>query len=229
MTLQQKKYYQQELKDAEHRQQMHIAKALMQGEEMERKRLAVDLHDGLGGRLAGIKINLSRIATNATTTDADFGNVIRQLDISSNELRRIARNMMPESLLQLGLQAALLDMCDSVSTIEARVIFQGYEIKPAIAPEIQMHIYRIVQELVTNAVRHGRATEILAQCSQNNSTFYITVEDNGIGFDSTSGANKNGIGLMSVKNRVGYLMGKFDIVSETNQGTTVNIEFNVHA
>ncbi|MFM9838987.1 MAG: ATP-binding protein [Cyclobacteriaceae bacterium] len=221
--------YQQKLKEAEQQQQIQFTKALIQGEEKERKRLAGDLHDGLGGMLARVKINLSKLVTHnhEPTMTPDLNKVIDQLDNSVNELRRIARNMMPESLVSLGLEAALMDMCISLTSDTTHVNFQAFDISPSIAKDTQSTIYRIVQELLTNAIRHAKASQIVVQCSQNGSTFFITVEDNGIGFDAKKILLKNGIGLGNVKSRVDYLGGKLDISSTPGDGTTINIELNV--
>ena len=114
----------------------------------------------------------------------DLNKVIDQLDNSVNELRRIARNMMPESLVSLGLEAALTDVCASFTSDTTHVNFQAFAISPAIAKDTQLTIYRIVQELLTNAIRHAHASQIVVQCSQNGTAFFITVEDNGMGFDT---------------------------------------------
>lgn len=220
-------HYRQQLKDAAQQQQIQLTRALMQGEEKERKRLAADLHDGLGGQLAGIKINLSRIATSTSHPDTQLQKVIEQLDVSANELRRIARNMMPESLLLMGLEPALKDMCDSLNTEATTVVFQPFGIHRNIHPEVQINIYRIVQELLTNAVRHAQASEILVQCSQNGTRFFITLEDNGKGFDPAAVVARPGIGMSNARSRVEYLNGKLDILSAPGEGTTINIEFDV--
>ncbi len=221
-------HYQQQLKDTEQKQQIQVARALMQGEEQERKRLAIDLHDGLGGRLAAIKTRLSHIASNHSDgREADLLSLQDQLDISSNELRRIARNMMPESLLQLGLEPALKDMCDSMASVPIHISFESFGLDNRLAQEKQVNIYRMVQELLTNAIRHANATEILVQCSQNANVFFITVEDNGKGFTIATNVKSKGIGLGNVRRRVEYLHGKLDITSAEGEGTTINIEFDV--
>jgi len=221
--------FRQKLKEAEQQQQMQYAKALLQGEEKERKRLAGDLHDGLGGMLARVKINLSKLVTHnqELTMTPDLNKVIDQLDNSVNELRRIARNMMPESLVSLGLEAALTDMCTSLTSDTTQVNFQAFDISSAIAKDTQSTIYRIVQELLTNAIRHAKASQIVVQCSQNGSTFFITVEDNGVGFNAKTIDLKDGIGLANVKSRVDYLGGKMDVASAPGDGTTINVELNV--
>ncbi len=231
LVLQKELNYQQQLKETDQKQQLQLTKALMQGEEKERKRLAIDLHDGLGGMLAGIKINLSRLATNPLqqTPNADLTKIIEQLDLSANELRRIARNLMPESLLRLGLESALEDMCEAMSTPRTQVSFQSFGLDGSIPKETQINIYRIVQELLTNAIRHAQASEIVVQCSQNETMFFITLEDNGKGFDAVAKKKPNGIGLTNVQSRVEYLKGKLDISSAVAEGTTITIEFDVTA
>ena len=161
--------------------------------------------------------------------NTDIYKVIEQLDSSVTELRRIARNMMPESLLQLGLEISLKDMCDAVNTPATRVEFQAFSINAALPKETQITVYRIVQELLANAIRHANASEILVQCSQNENIFYITLEDNGRGFDTSLLPLQKGIGISNVKNRVDFLKGKMDIHSAPAHGTTVNIEFNIPA
>jgi two-component system, NarL family, sensor kinase len=206
-----------------------MTEALLQGEERERKRLAGDLHDGLGGMLAGVKMNLSRLTP--ANSEAHFANdlpaIIHQLDRSVNELRRIARNMMPESLLTSGLETALRETCESFSSKEQLIEFQAFNLETTIPKELQVTIFRIVQELVTNAIRHSDASSVLVQCSQNEQVFYITVEDNGKGFHVDHLSAGKGIGLINVKNRVDYLKGSLDIDTAPGAGTAINIEFNV--
>ncbi len=228
LTRQKEINYLQQLKESKQNQEIRVANALIEGEENERKRLAGDLHDGLGGMLAGVKLDLSRLATNSEfqVTENDLFRVIEQLDTSTSELRRIARNLMPESLLHLGLKVALQDMCSTLNKPDLQVNFQAFSVENNLTKDIQIHIYRIVQELLTNAVKHAQASQILVQCSQNGNRFFITVEDNGKGFDPDIMQNKNGIGLENIKRRVNYLKGEIEIISAYQEGTTINIEFD---
>ena len=228
LSVQKELNYQQQLKEIEQQHQLKVTTAMLKGEEQERNRIARDLHDGLGGMLAGVKINLSGLAgTNTLDVDPGLNKVIHQLDNSVNELRRIARNMMPETLLKFGLETALKDLCESVMAEHMHIDFQSFGIEKDIPLEKQITIYRIVQEVLSNAVRHAQAGRIVLQCSQNGDTFFITAEDNGKGFDTALLEEKQGMGLNNIQNRVGYLNGKLEIISAIGEGTTINIELNV--
>ncbi len=206
--------------------QIAVTQALLTGEERERSRLARDLHDGLGGMLAGVKMNLSRITEKAPSQiHAELNKTVRQLGDSVNELRHIARNMMPESLLRSGLPGALKDLCEGYIIPERRIIFNTYNVDETIPPQQQLIIYRMVQEILNNAVRHSGADKILVQCTQAEGSFYITVEDNGKGFDVTH-KGYEGIGLENIRNRVDFLRGSLYIDS-SKEGTVINIEFHV--
>ncbi len=227
LLIQQEQNYQQQLNEIEQKRAIHFSKALIEGEEKERKRLASDLHDGLGGLLAIIKINLSGLVSKNEDLNTELKTITSQLDNTANELRRIARNMMPEALINLGLEVALKDLCHSLFTEKIKIDFQSFAIQAAIPKEKQIIIFRIVQELLTNAIRHAKASSVLVQCSQNETTFFITVEDNGVGFKTNHTETRNGIGLLTIKNRVDYLNGTLEIHSIPQEGTTINIELNV--
>jgi len=230
VAAQQQQLYEQELKEIQQAAQLKVYDAMLQGQEQERNRVARDLHDGLGGMLAGVKLKLSSIAgkEEVKKTDMELYKVITQLDQSVNELRRIARNMMPETLLQLGLEPALKDLCSSLETTGLKIDFEAPGLGSDIPQPVQITIYRIVQELLTNAIKHARASNILVQCSQNEQRVFITVEDDGTGFNPDKAMQKNGIGLSNIKNRVDFLKGKFEIISAPGEGATINIEVNTN-
>lgn len=228
MIKQQETQHLQKLKDIQQEQKMNVYNAMLEGQELERRRMARDLHDGLGGLLAGVKIKLSDIAEkNNTHNDMELYKAINQLDNSVEELRRIARNMMPETLIRYGLETALRDICNSLQTNHVKIELEMYELSKNISQSIQITIYRILQELLTNALKHSEANKIIVQCSQNEDIVFITVEDNGKGFDTNNLPVKKGIGLDNIRNRVSLLKGKTDIQSTPEEGTTINIE--VHA
>ena len=214
--------HQQKVTALENQQKLSVSNALIEGEEVERERIARDLHDGLGSMLSGLKIHLKLAEKeNVSTTE-----VTTLLDISIKELRNISQNLMPESLLKLSLEHALRDLCMANSNAKTNVEFQ-YLIKKSNLPKnYQIVIYRIIQELLNNALKYADASEILVSCSQNKDTFFITVEDNGIGFNVQE-RNNTGMGLRNMKNRVAFLSGKLEIESEINKGTSAYIELKV--
>lgn len=217
---------QQKIMQQEQEQQIAVTRALLEGEERERRRLAGDLHDGLGGMLATARMNLSGLQLQVAENNRDLDKVIGQLDQSVSELRRIARNMMPESLLRSGLEAALTDLCDALPSDKIKAEYQMIGIPHTPPGQQEVLIYRIVQELLANVLRHSEATEVFVQCSQSGHTFYITVEDNGQGFPDP-GISGKGIGMDNIRNRVDFLKGKMDIRTAPGKGTAVNIELHL--
>ena len=208
----------------ETKKNLDVSNALLIGEEMERKRLARDLHDGLGSMLSGLKLYYSGTEQ---VNQNEFEAVNKQLDSAVTELRQIAQNLMPESLIKLGLIAALKDLCSRFSTDKTLIEFQEFGIDNNIPESKQITIYRIIQELINNALKYANATEILVNCSQNENTFLITVEDNGTGFDSKKANLFDGMGLKNIKNRVDFLKGVLEIDSQPKTGTVFNIELNL--
>lgn len=220
--------YLQQLKEAEQQKQLQVSEAMLQGEEQERERVARDLHDGLGGVLAGMKISLSSMLVEAPQpAEKELHRIVEQLDYSSNELRRIVRNMMPEALLKFGLETALRELCLSMSTATTTIHFQPFGIQPSLPKQTQVTIYRVVQELLSNALKHAGATSIILQCTQSDDVFFITSEDNGRGFNTGLIDQFKGVGLSNIRKRVDYLKGKMEIETAPEEGTTINIELHV--
>ena len=213
-------------------QQNKVFSAMIEGQEKERKRLAIDLHDGLGGRLSGISLNLSKLDKDQPKEypEKQLQKVMKDLNSSLQELRTIARNLMPETLVKFGLEAALKDYCSSMTGNKTKVTLQFYGPENDIDLNQQVTIYRVIQELINNAVKHSEATEILVQYIREGNTVDITVEDNGIGFiKEDQPSNNKGMGLSNLRTRVAYLKGELDVQSEANEGTTVNIHINIDA
>ncbi|UPZ16341.1 sensor histidine kinase [Flavobacterium humidisoli] len=213
--------HKQELEALENQQKLSVSNALIEGEEIERKRIARDLHDGLGSMLSGLKIHLNLAERE---NNENVSNINGMLNDSIKELRNISQNLMPESLMKLGLEHALRDLCVSHSTAETTIEFQ-YLIKKTTLPQhIKIMIFRIIQELLNNALKYAKASKILVSCSQNKDVFFITVEDNGIGFNVEYAEKRDGMGLRNIKNRVAFLNGKLEIDSVLDKGTSTYIE-----
>ncbi len=211
-------------------QQNKVFSAMIEGQEKERKRLAIDLHDGLGGRLSGISLNLSKLDKDEPKQypKKQLKKVMKDLDDSLTELRNIARNMMPETIVKYGLRAALKDYCSSMTGSDTKVTLQFYGSDKAIDIHQQVTIYRVIQELINNAIKHAKATEVLVQYMRDGNNVDITVEDNGIGIDKEVLENEgSGMGLSNLRTRVAYLKGDLDFHTQKNEGTTVNVHINI--
>lgn len=225
------KLQQQRISELEKEKQLLATQALLKGQEDERSRLARDLHDGLGGLLSGVKLQLGAMKGNLVMTEDNarvFNIALNKLDESINEMRRVAHNMMPEALLNLGLAQALQDYCDGLSESQQFVInCQLYGLDQRMSPSSEVVVYRIVQELLNNAVKHAGATTILAQVMRQDNRLTITVEDNGKGFDKEQLDILQTAGLRNIQSRVHYLRGQMDIQSAPGKGTSVHIECTI--
>lgn len=205
--------------------------SLLKGQEDERNRMAKDLHDGLGGMLSGVKLQLGAMKGNIILTNENaalFNNALDKLDQSISEMRRVAHNMMPEALLKLGLQQALQDYCEGVNVSTSHsIITEFYGLEKRMSITIEVNIYRIVQELVNNSIKHSEASKILVQVMRRDQALNITVEDNGKGFDSSNWKEKPTAGLQNILSRINYLGGTIDISSFPDKGTSVYVECTI--
>ncbi len=229
---QKEKLKEAELQFVKQEQQNKIFSAMIEGQEKERKRLAIDLHDGLGGRLSGISLNLSKLEKDKPKEypKEALKKAVSDLNNSLWELRLIARNLMPETLVKFGLKAALRDYCSSMSSKETKVTLQFYGSDSGLGSNLQVTIYRVIQELINNAIKHAKATEILVQCIREENTLNITVEDNGVGIPKEVLRNKNkGMGILNLQTRVAYLNGELDFQTKKDEGTTVNVQLEIDA
>jgi signal transduction histidine kinase len=221
----QKRFQEEKFRNLEQEQEIGQLRAMMKGEEKERIRIAQDLHDGIGGMLASIKMNLSTISQEQSELRIlpSFIKVSGMLNETATEVRKTAHNLMPDALSKQDLRAALLQYCENSSSATLHIDLQ-YDVAEQINKDAELFIYRIVQELVQNMVKHAKATYAVIQLMLHNNSLSITVEDNGIGFDTTLPVK--GSGLQNMNKRVETLQGYISISSGKGKGTTVHIEFD---
>lgn len=229
-----RKLQQQRITELETEKQLLATQSLLKGQEEERSRLAKDLHDGLGGLLSGVKLQLGAMKGNLILTEENgiaFNRALGKLDESIAEMRRVAHNMMPEALLKLGLQQALQDYCDGLSQNQAfKINSEFYGLEKRMDGSVEVVLYRIVQELLNNAVKHSNAKNILVQVMlQDDGHVTITVEDDGKGFDTEKVNTATSAGLRNIQSRVNYLNGKMDIQSAPEKGTSIFIDCKIEA
>lgn len=229
---QQQKLQQQRIAELETQQQLTATEAVLKGEEKERTRLAKDLHDGLGGMLSGIKYSFNTMKGNLVMTPDNaqaFERSMDMLDSSIKEMRRVAHNMMPEALVKFGLDTALKDFCTDINNSGAlQVSYQSIGLENLVIDQTAaITIYRIVQELINNTMKHAAAKTAVVQVTKSNNQLTVTVEDDGKGFDTAILNQAKGIGWSNIQNRVEFLKGNLDVQSEKEEGTSVHIEINI--
>lgn len=206
-----------------HKQQEIETRSLFEGEQKERIRIARDLHDSIGQLLSVVKMNLSNLAN--YNQDENLANTVVLVDKTITEVRHISHNLIPEEL-NFGLFAALEDMADKINSVgSTKVVVQ-------IPDEARLHqfeksnelsVYRIVQEALSNIVKHAQASTIeLTVVSQANA-MTISIKDDGKGFDTEQIKNSTGIGWKNIAARVNMLEGNLQVRSEKLTGTQIEI------
>lgn len=207
----------QKIIELEKDKQLTNIDAMLKVQEEERSRIAKDLHDGLGGLLSGTKLSFTTMKENLILTPENaiqFDKSLSMLDSTISDLRKVAHNLMPEALVKFGLNQALKDFCSSIKSAKTvNVIYQKLGTDEKQDNTTEVFIYRIIQELVNNALKHAQAKEILVQLATYQNKIHITVEDDGIRFDLNSIKTKKGAGLTNIDYRVKYLNGTIENVS----------------
>jgi two-component system NarL family sensor kinase len=225
--------------------------AVIQAQDDERKRIAQDLHDTLGSILSAAKLNLSALGDQPPFTivqhQPPFMIAQRQpsftiaqheryrmsltlMDEAVTELRNIAQNLMPASLSRIGLPAAVRGLVDNISPSSGlKINYSTYGLEERLPEAMEISIYRILLELIHNAIRHSGADLLTIQLIRYPRHINIVVEDNGTGFDQEviAAGHGKGMGMSNIRSRVGYLKGTLEIDSRPGAGTTTVIEVPV--
>jgi signal transduction histidine kinase len=222
----------QQILDLEKEKQLLATESMLKGQEEERSRLAKDLHDGLGGMLSGVKFSFSNLKETMRMEQQDMQSFERNIDLldsSIKELRRVAHSMMPEVLIKYGLDAALRDYCTFINTSGViKVIYQSHGLENIGNNQtVNVTIYRVIQELLNNIVKHASATTAVVEINKEEQKVVITVDDDGKGIDKNALQKGNGIGWANITNRLNYLKARVDIQTEAGKGTSVNIDFDI--
>lgn len=204
--------------------------AMLDGQENERARLARDLHDGLGGLLSGTKIELSGMLPmlGQDSQKSLLRKTLGRIDSAVSELRLVAHNLTPELLARQGLAAALCNYCENLSNDKLEITAQIVGVHAKMDHVKEIVVYRIVQELVNNVIKHAAASTMLVQLQQNGQQLFLTVEDDGKGFDITKAGNSRSAGLLNIRSRVAYLKGDIQFHAAPGEGTAVEINFPIN-
>ncbi|MBL0145590.1 MAG: sensor histidine kinase [Chitinophagaceae bacterium] len=203
-----------------------MLKTIVNTQEEERKRFAKDIHDSLGQQLSAIKFYIGTSVSN--TQDEKQKNLLikanEALVTTLADMRNICFNLMPKTLENFGLAASVKELCKQTEVTEQLTFNlkakQGF---PLLNKQLEIAIFRIVQEFINNALKHGNANKINIDLLKNENDAVIILKDNGVGFNVKDGLTKNGMGLQNVQSRVSPYNGEVFITSKPQKGVQYKI------
>lgn len=209
-------FHERELKSARAR-----ASALLEGQERERKRIINELHDGVGQMLTIIRMQVDLLDIDSESK----GDIKNQINDAITEVKRISYHVMPQAIVDFGLEAGLKGLCDAMSRYSGIVIDFRYiqEYDQKLDFEISISLFRIVQEGLNNIAKHAQATHVTLHLLDKEDEVYCILEDNGKGFNEADLVNYAGSGLRNIRERAMLLNGSAEIHSKPGSGTTIEI------
>ncbi|RTQ49141.1 tetratricopeptide repeat protein [Hymenobacter gummosus] len=212
-------------------QRSHLA--VLVAEENERRRIGSDLHDSLGQLLSAAKLSLHILerqlqrdaARPASAHLEQLANALGMLNTAIAEVRIIAHNLVPSALVKRGLAQAVREFAAKLRTGgQLSVHVEVFNLEGHLDQTVEGVLFRVIQELVQNIIKHARASEVTIQLVQGEQELTVTVEDNGVGFDAQALGPEAGIGLRNVQARMAYLGGQAHFDAAPGRGTTVTLE-----
>lgn len=199
-------------------------KAVFNAQENERKRISRELHDGIGQQLSGLKMAIQAYGNQLKGDEKEKSTIEKLAKIASesaDEVRSISHQMMPRSLTELGLIAALENMLSqSLAVNNIQYEFEQHQLEERLPESIEVSLYRICQELVSNIIKHAKATHVNIQLFKNAGKIILIIEDNGLGMKNES---KDGHGLLNIKSRLNTVSGEVSFAPSPNSGTLATI------
>ncbi|KAF2326264.1 sensor histidine kinase [Flavobacterium daemonense] len=226
-----KKITQKELekRDLEIQHQKEQLHAIIVTQEEERKRIAQDLHDDISSKLNIVSLNTHLLSASELTeaeTKEITENIISLTAKALENSRKIAHNLLPPVFEKFGLSAGVEELCaEFESSKSVKVDYKNEVTFDEKDIDRHLHVFRILQELMNNSIRHGKANEITISFSDENGIPTCNYADNGIGFDSKNAENQKGLGMKNIDSRISFLNGSIQISSEVNKGFTANFTF----
>lgn len=185
--------------------------------ETERKRIATDLHDEVGPLLSVVKVQMNQLSTSNDIEELILNKSNEQIDEVIQKFRTISYNLLPNTLVRKGVVYATQEFIDKVDSTQLKINFSSDAIQ--LNTDTSINIFRIIQEIVHNTIKHARATQLNISITNQNLCIEIKTEDDGIGFTYNEQSNLNkGLGLLSLENRVEILKGKLVVDAHIGKG-----------
>ncbi|QKJ28326.1 sensor histidine kinase [Mucilaginibacter mali] len=208
-------------------QQDQLTQAVIEAEEKERRRIAGDLHDGVGQLFSAVKMNLSGLIyrVNIQKEEDRFlaEKTLALVDESCREVRVISHQMMPNMLLRSGIASDVKSFIEKIDSESLKVTVEASGFKDRLESNVETVLYRVIQETVNNVIKHAQASRLNIRLNKDAGGIYADVEDNGIGFDIALIDDFEGIGLKNIVTRIEYLKGTVKFQSAPDRGTVVKI------
>ena len=218
-----KQEHSRKLSELKHQAEVDSLHASMMAQEMERKRIAMDLHDGIGVMLNTAKFKLNRTLNQLPSSEElkEVAKTEKMLETAAQEVRRVSQNMMPTVLTKLGLEDALEDLADQVQNdTTLRVQFENKGKGRRYSEELELTFYRIAQELLQNALKHSKAQLVKLRFTELPDHIELVYEDDGVGFDPEKWKGKS-TGMESLRSRAKFVHGTLNFTTEPGKGTRV--------
>ncbi len=203
------------------KQQEITAKEIINAEERERRRIAADLHDGVGQMLSASLMNLNGLFKKLNIDlqkEPMAEHTLSLVNESYDELRQISHQMIPNTLLKAGLASAVKDLILRIDQSKLSINLDIAGLNERMNEEVETVLYRVIQESINNVIKHAKATKLNIQLVRDEDGVSITIEDNGKGFD-TKQVKDGGIGLKNMYSRIQFHKGTIDIDSAPGKGT----------
>jgi signal transduction histidine kinase/Flp pilus assembly protein TadD len=213
---------------AEQKSKVNFLKAMIQGEEKERKRIGVELHNGIGSQLTAINLNLTAFQWKNKHIEeiGSLDEVVNQIQQTAIDVRRTAHNLAPSGILEAGLHQALLEFTRQFKNGPVAIEVAHTGDMTQVSGGLALLVYRILQELIHNAIKHADATRIDIELKLSGDTLSASVKDNGKGFNPDDRTGR-GLGLQQIQEQLRLLKGTFRIHSRPQAGTAISLEVNL--
>ena len=217
----------QEIEKLKSESQVRILNATIDGKETERKQIAETLHDSVSALLSSANLHLQATRKQFNgRTPIEIDKTQKIIEEASYKVRDLSHNLVSSVLLKFGLTFAINDIADKYSNSELTIdteitnigrYLQSFEIK----------VYNIIQEFINNILKHSEADNALIELKEENNIIFLTISDDGIGFDKTKINTKAGLGINQIDARIQMMRGKFNIKSSENNGTKISVELPI--
>jgi two-component system NarL family sensor kinase len=208
--------------------QQQLAEAVLAAEESEKRRIAESLHNGLAQQLYAAKLSLGQLKAEQCQNNPS---VFAQTHTKTSQLlasaivqtRTLSHELIPRTLQDFGLEAALQDICNDYSIVPLRMRCHIGDLPPNLPPHLLLALYRMAQELANNIVKHAHATQASLHIDVQDESLVLRAEDNGVGFAATSPEESKGLGWQTLQDRVYLLQGTLELRSQPDTQVTIRL------